>query len=61
MPLFKEITEELFAAGLVKLVYATETLALGVNLPARSVVNDRLTKIYRADPRGADPPDSSPS
>ena len=44
VPLFKEITEELFAAGLVKLVYATETLALGVNLPARSVVIDRLTK-----------------
>ncbi len=44
VPIFKEITEELFAAGLVKLVYATETLALGVNLPARSVVIDRLTK-----------------
>ena len=44
VPLFKEITEELFAAGLVKLVYATETLAMGVNLPARSVVIDRLTK-----------------
>ena len=44
VPLFKEITEELFTAGLVKLVYATETLALGVNLPARSVVIDRLTK-----------------
>ncbi len=44
VPLFKEVTEELFIAGLVKLVYATETLALGVNLPARSVVIDRLTK-----------------
>ncbi len=44
VPLFKEVTEELFAAGLLKLVYATETLALGVNLPARSVVVDRLTK-----------------
>ena len=44
VPLFKEITEELFAVGLVKLIYATETLALGVNLPARSVVIDRLTK-----------------
>lgn len=44
VPLFKEITEELFIAGLLKMVYATETLALGVNLPARSVVIDKLTK-----------------
>ncbi|MDG2427815.1 MAG: DEAD/DEAH box helicase [Acidimicrobiales bacterium] len=44
VPVFKEVTEELFIAGLVKLVYATETLALGVNLPARSVIIDRLTK-----------------
>ena len=44
VPVFKEVTEELFIAGLVKLVYATETLALGVNLPAKSVVIDRLTK-----------------
>ena len=44
VPLFKEVTEELFANGLLKLVYATETLALGVNLPARSVVVERLTK-----------------
>ena len=44
VPIFKEVTEELFAMGLLKIVYATETLALGVNLPARSVVIDRLTK-----------------
>jgi len=44
VPLFKEVTEELFADGLLKLVYATETLALGLNLPARSVVVERLTK-----------------
>lgn len=44
LPLFKEITEELFASGLLKIVYATETLALGVNLPARSVVIEKLTK-----------------
>ena len=44
IPIFKEITEELFVKGLLKVVYATETLALGVNLPARSVVLDKMTK-----------------
>ena len=44
VPIFKEITEELFVKGLLKVVYATETLALGVNLPARSVVLDKMTK-----------------
>ncbi len=44
LPRFKEITEELFAQGLVKAVFATETLALGINMPARSVVLERLVK-----------------
>ena len=44
VPAFKEVVEELFAAGLIKLVFATETLALGINMPARTVVLDRLTK-----------------
>jgi ATP-dependent RNA helicase HelY len=44
LPRFKEITEELFAGGLVKAVFATETLALGINMPARSVVLERLVK-----------------
>ncbi|GIG54584.1 DEAD/DEAH box helicase [Demequina activiva] len=44
IPLFKEVVEELFAAGLIKVVYATETLALGVNMPARSVVLEKLVK-----------------
>ena len=44
LPLFKEVVERLFASGLLKVVYATETLALGVNLPARSVVIESLTK-----------------
>ncbi|HZK05213.1 MAG TPA: DEAD/DEAH box helicase [Actinomycetaceae bacterium] len=44
IPLFKEIVEELFTAGLLKVVYATETLALGINMPARSVVLEKLTK-----------------
>jgi ATP-dependent RNA helicase HelY len=44
LPTFKEIVEELFLDGLVKAVFATETLALGVNMPARSVVLEKLTK-----------------
>ncbi|WP_345711070.1 DEAD/DEAH box helicase, partial [Kineococcus glutinatus] len=44
LPTFKETVEHLFAAGLVKAVFATETLALGVNMPARSVVLEKLVK-----------------
>jgi ATP-dependent RNA helicase HelY len=44
LPAFKEVVEELFSRGLVKIVFATETLALGINMPARSVVLDRLSK-----------------
>jgi ATP-dependent RNA helicase HelY len=44
LPAFKEVVEELFAAGLVRVVFATETLALGVNMPARTVVIERLDK-----------------
>ncbi|MEI2764285.1 MAG: DEAD/DEAH box helicase [Dermatophilaceae bacterium] len=44
LPTFREIVEELFTAGRVKVVFATETLALGINMPARTVVLDRLVK-----------------
>lgn len=44
LPLMKETVEYLFSAGLVKMVYATETLALGINMPARTVVIESLTK-----------------
>ncbi len=44
LPTFKEVVEDLFAAGLVRAVFATETLALGVNMPARTVVIERLDK-----------------
>ena len=44
LPTFKEVVEELFAAGLVRAVFATETLALGINMPARTVVIERLDK-----------------
>ncbi|MEV7548048.1 DEAD/DEAH box helicase [Amycolatopsis sp. NPDC089917] len=44
LPAFKETVEELFVQGLVKVVFATETLALGINMPARTVVLERLVK-----------------
>ena len=44
VPPFKEAVEACFAAGLVKAVFATETLALGINMPARTVVIEKLTK-----------------
>jgi ATP-dependent RNA helicase HelY len=44
LPTFKEIVEGLFSRGLVKVVFATETLALGINMPARSVVLEKLSK-----------------
>ena len=44
LPAFKEIVEELFQLKLLKVVFATETLALGVNMPARSVVLEKLEK-----------------
>ena len=44
LPLFKECVEKLFVRGLVKAVFATETLALGINMPARTVVIEKLTK-----------------
>ena len=44
VPPFKEAVERCFLAGLVKVVFATETLSLGINMPARSVVIEKLTK-----------------
>lgn len=44
IPRFKEVVETLFQQGLLKVVFATETLALGINMPARSVVIDKLRK-----------------
>ena len=44
LPAFKEVVEDLFTRGLVKAVFATETLALGINMPARSVVLEKLVK-----------------
>ncbi|MBI9000434.1 RNA helicase [Corynebacterium sp. CCM 9185] len=44
LPAFRHIVEELFTRGLVRAVFATETLALGINMPARSVILEKLVK-----------------
>jgi ATP-dependent RNA helicase HelY len=44
LPTFRHTVEELFTAGLIKAVFATETLALGINMPARTVVLEKLVK-----------------
>ena len=44
IPSFREAVEDCFVEGLVKVVFATETLALGINMPARTVVIERLSK-----------------
>lgn len=44
LPVFKEMVERMFTAGLLKLLFTTETFALGINMPARSVVFNALRK-----------------
>ncbi len=44
VPAFRQAVEQCFSAGLLKVVFATETLALGINMPARSVVVERFGK-----------------
>lgn len=49
LPLQKEMVERMFAAGLAKILYTTETFALGINMPARTVIFDSLTKFDGVD------------
>jgi ATP-dependent RNA helicase HelY len=44
LPAFKQVVEQLYVRGLCKVVFATETLALGINMPARTVVIEKLSK-----------------
>src|SRR3546814_27981 len=44
LPRFKQIVEQLYLRGLCRVVFATETLALGINMPARTVVLEKLSK-----------------
>ncbi|MCX7846540.1 MAG: DEAD/DEAH box helicase [bacterium] len=46
LPTLKEVVEQLFTARLLQLIFTTETFALGINMPARSVVFDSLRKYY---------------
>ncbi|MFA6599934.1 MAG: DEAD/DEAH box helicase, partial [Candidatus Omnitrophota bacterium] len=48
LPTLKETVEQLFTSKLIKLIFTTETFALGINMPARSVVFNDLTKYYGA-------------
>ena len=57
VPAFREIVERCFAEGLIKIVFATETLAVGINMPARSVVLDKLTKYTGSGHRILQPSD----
>lgn len=44
LPILKEVVEMLFQKGLLKILFATETFAMGVNMPARTVVFDSISK-----------------
>lgn len=46
LPTLKEVIEQLFASGLIKIIFTTETFALGINMPVKTVVFDSLRKFY---------------
>jgi ATP-dependent RNA helicase HelY len=49
VPAFRQAVEQCFSEGLLKVVFATETLALGINMPARTVVVERFAKFRGTD------------
>lgn len=55
LPILKEIVEMCFQCGLVKLLFATETFAMGVNMPARSVIFDSISKFDGKSSRNLEP------
>ena len=61
VPPFKEAVEACFVEGLVRVVFATETLALGINMPARTVVIEKAHQVHRRPPRAADTSAVQPS
>ncbi|MBU4311435.1 MAG: DEAD/DEAH box helicase, partial [Candidatus Omnitrophica bacterium] len=46
LPTLKEVVERLFTSRLIKIIFTTETFALGINMPARTVIFDELRKFY---------------
>ena len=54
VPAFRQAVEQCFSEGLLKLVFATETLALGINMPARTVVIERFAKFRGSGHLGPD-------
>jgi ATP-dependent RNA helicase HelY len=52
IPAFREAVEDCFSSNLLRVVFATETLSLGINMPARTVVIERLTKIRESGRSG---------
>ncbi|MCA9401547.1 MAG: hypothetical protein KC713_07955, partial [Candidatus Omnitrophica bacterium] len=46
LPTLKEVIERLFTTRLIKVIFTTETFALGINMPARTVIFDELKKFY---------------
>ncbi len=46
LPTLKEVVERLFTSRMIKVIFTTETFALGINMPARSVILDELSKFY---------------
>ena len=55
LPVHKELVERMFTAGLIKLLFTTETFALGINMPARSVVFSQLRSTTASRWTGSDP------